>query len=137
MNPLQLLNPSYLFDTQPGELHSMVFFLVFFLVLTVGSFYVDMWIRKHPNRTSIKHLLPHFSQRLRIFGIVGFVFLWVRYENLQLMSMRFLFLLYFIFLVWYVGNAMYKYKTRLPELIEAHHARKKHKKYLPKRKKKK
>ncbi len=136
MNPFKLLSPSYLFDPNPGEFHFMVLFLGFFILLTVGSFYLDAWVRKHPHRTSIKHLLPRMGQTLRIFGIIGFAFLWIRYEQLTLLSMRAFFLLYLLILVWYVGNAIYKYRKRLPEVIEMHENRKKHKKYLPKRKKK-
>lgn len=135
MNPFKLFNPSYLFDPQPGEFHFMLLFLIFFLLLTIGSFYVDAWVRKHPQRRSIKHLMPKMGQTLRVFGILGFVFLWVRYENLMLFSMRFLFLLYLIIIVAYIGNTIYKYRTKLPDVIEAHAHHKKHKKYLPKKKK--
>ena len=82
MNLGKLFSLSYLFDRFPGSsFHYMIPCIVLFLVLIVGSFYLESWIRRHPLRSSLKTTLPHVVGRLRAFGIVGFVLLWIRYAE--------------------------------------------------------
>lgn len=135
MNPTQLFNLDYLFDPTPGDtFYYMVFFIILFLALILGSFYLESWIRKHPLRSALQSTLPHIGFHLRIFGMMGFVFLFVRYENMPYFSMRFLFVLYLLWIAVYVGMSLYRFKTTLPETIEEQHRLKKRAKYLPKKK---
>ncbi|MFA6436361.1 MAG: hypothetical protein WCW30_04480 [Candidatus Gracilibacteria bacterium] len=109
--------------------------LVLFLVLIVGSFYLESWIRRHPLRSSLKLTLPHVGGHLRAFGIVGFVLLWIRYENLPFISMRFLLVLFFLSFLAYVGRCIYRFNVVLPKIIEENKRLNKLKSYLPKKKK--
>ncbi|MDP2624769.1 MAG: hypothetical protein Q8P27_01140, partial [Candidatus Peregrinibacteria bacterium] len=93
-------------------------------------------MRKNSLRTSLKTTFPRLAKNIRNFGLVGFIFLWIRYENLPYLSMRFLFLLYLIWIVAYIGHNVYKFKTKLPEAIDKQHSTKKLKNYLPTKKKK-
>ncbi len=138
MSPLKLLSPSYLFTIQPGsEFKFMVPLIVLFLILTVGSFYIDGWIKKQPHRAAIRELLPKFGSRLRLLGIIGFLLLFARYENIPYFAMRFMLLAFLIGIAAYIGYSLYKYKTHLPELLETRKKKATHHKYLPKSKKKK
>lgn len=136
MNLGKLFSLSYLFDRFPGSsFHYMIPCIVLFLVLIVGSFYLESWIRRHPLRSSLKTTLPHVVGRLRAFGIVGFVLLWIRYENLPFISMRALLLLFFLSFLAYVGMCVYRFKVILPKTIEENKRLNKLKSYLPKKKK--
>ena len=115
----------------------MVPLIVLFLVLAIGSFYVEKWIKKQPHRTAIRNLLPKFGSRLRLFGIFGFLLLFFRYENIPYFAMRFLLLMYLIAIVAFIGYSLYKYHKHLPELLETRQKKHTHHKYLPKSKKKK
>ena len=127
-----------MFELQPGsEFKFMVILIVFFLILAIGSFYLDAWIKKQPHRNAIKKLLPHFPNRLRILGIIGFVLLFFRYENIPYFAMRILLVLLLLGIISYIGYSLYKFKKHLPELLETRKKKKTHHKYLPKSKKKK
>lgn len=131
----KLFSLSYLFQVYPGEFRYMAVLVTLFLILILGSFYLEAWIKKHPQRKSIQHLLPGISARLRLLGLVGFVFLWIRYENLPYLSMRALFLLFLIYTGVVMGRAVYRFKTHLPTTIEKHTKKKTTTSYLPKKKK--
>lgn len=134
MDLSKLLNPKYLFEVYPGEFSFMPFFIGLFVLLFLASLSVDRWMKRHPHHTSLKHLLPGFPEKLRILGVVGLIFLWVRYENLPYFSMRFFFLVFLLYIVWVIGHAIYLYKKRLPQVVAQHHAIKTADKYLPKKK---
>jgi len=135
MNLSKLFNPSYLFNATPGDFKYMALFIAFFLILLVGSFYLESWIKKHPRRQSLTHLLPNIGGRFRMFGLIGFIFLWVRYENLPYFSMRALFLAFLLYIVWVMGRSIYKVRTRFENTLETHTVRKERNKYLPRKKK--
>lgn len=136
MNIFQLFSPSYLFTIQPGSSFKfMVPLIAFFLILAIGSFYLEKWIKKQPHKKAINELLPKLSSRIRLFGILGFVLLFCRYENIPYFAMRFVLLAYLIGILVYVGRSIYKYKKHLPELLEKKEKKEIHNKYLPKNKK--
>lgn len=135
MDLTQLFDLNYLFDPRPGDFRFMAFFVGLFLVIIVGSFYLDMWIRKHPRRTTLTHLLPNIGGRFRLLGIVGFVFLWIRYENLPYLSIRFFFLAFLLYLIWVMGHSVMKMRTRFETTMEIHQERQAQNKYLPRAKK--
>ena len=137
MDISKLFSLSYLFDPRPGTFSYMAFFVGFFLVIIIGSFYLDSWIKKHPKRRSLQHLLPGIAGHLRMLGLVGFIFLWVRYEKLPYLSLRFFFFLFLIYLLWVLGSSIHKYRTKLSDIVEKHTVKKTKSKYLPRQKKKK
>lgn len=136
MSPSKLFSLSYLFDRFPGSAFLyMIPCIILFLVLIVGSFYLESWIRRHPLRPSLKLTLPHVGGRLRAFGIIGFVLLWIRYENLPFLSMRALLLLFFLSFLAYIAMCVYRFNVVLPKKIEENKRLNKLKSYLPKKKK--
>ena len=71
-----------------------------------------------------------------MFGLIGFIFLWIRYENLPYLSMRALLLAFLLYVAWVIGNSIYKVRTRLGETLVVHSKHKERNKYLPRKKKK-
>ena len=136
MNLEKLFNLNYLFDPRPGDFHTMAFFIALFLIVLVGSFYLERWIKRHPKRASLTHLLPNIGGRLRMLGLMGFILLWVRYENLPYFAIRFFFLAFLLYLLWVIGHSIYVVRTRLESTLETHSERKERNKYLPRSKKK-
>lgn len=132
----KLFSLSYLFDPRPGIFSYMAFFVGLFLLILVGSFYLERWIKKHPKRPILIHLLPNIGGRMRMFGLIGFIFLWVRYESLPYFSIRFFFLLFLLYILWVIGHSIYMVRTRFEEKIETHTVKKERNKYLPRSKKK-
>lgn len=138
MNFSKLFSPKYLFEIYPGsEFRYMIPLIVFFLILVVGSIYLEQWIKKNPDRKHIQSLLPGIVGRLRLLGLMGFIFLWVRYENLPYLSMRIFLMAYLIYILWVISQAVYKMKKILPMLIDEGKIKKTEKNYLPQKKKNK
>lgn len=136
MNISKFFDLSYLFELQPGSsFRFMVPLIAFFLILAIGSFYLEKWIKKQPHKKAITELLPKLSSRIRLFGILGFVLLFCRYENIPYFAMRIVLLAYLVGILVYVGRSIYKYKKHLPELLEKKEKKEIHFKYLPKSKK--
>jgi amino acid transporter len=138
MNLFKLFSLSYLFQLQPGsEFKFMVPLIAFFLILALGSFYLEKWINRQPHRKAIKELLPNAASHLRTFGIIGFLLLFFLYENIPYFAMRIVLILFLIGILVYVGRNLYKFKKHLPELLDKKDKKTTHHKYLPKSKKKK
>jgi hypothetical protein len=133
----KLFDLTYLFNPRPGEFQYMAFFVGLFLLVIVGSFYLEKWIKSHPKRQSLTHILPHIGSRFRMLGIIGFIFLWIRYENLPFLSIRFFFLAFLLYFVFVIGDSIHKYKTKLYMVIEVNTGKKERNKYIPRQKKKK
>src|SRR3989339_473825 len=103
MSPTKLFSLNYLFDVYPGSsFYYMLPLIIFFLILILGSFYLEKIIKGLPYRVSLQRVLPHFSGKIRFLGILGFVFLWVRYENLPYLAMRFFLLVYLLYIGWVI-----------------------------------
>lgn len=110
--------------------------IAFFLVLLVGSFYLERWIKKHPKRPTLMHLLPNIGSRLRVLGLIGFLLLWIRYENLPYFSMRFFLLAFLLYILWIMSHSIYVVRTHFEETLEKYSKKKEQNKYLPRAKKK-
>lgn len=137
----KLLDPNYLFEVYPGsDFRYSAFFLVFFGLMIVASFYWRRWRKKHPQRKSLQATLPFFENKLLTMGLVGWLFLGIRYENIPYFSMRFLFGLYLLCVVYVLGYSTYRYKKVLPEKNAEEEKKMERKKYsasIAKRKNKK
>jgi Ca2+/Na+ antiporter len=140
-NLSKLLDPSYLFAVYPGSYFKYsVFFLVFFGLMIAASFYWRAWRKKHPQRKSLQATLPHFENKLLTLGLVGLLFVGIRYENIPYFSMRFIFGLYLLYVLYVLASSTYRYKTVFPQNVAAAHEKMEQKKYkesVAKRKNKK
>lgn len=136
MDLSKLFSLKYLFNPIPGDFSFMALFVGLFLVIIVGSFYLERWIRKHPKRNSISHLLPNIGGRLRVLGLLGFVLLWIRYEQLPYLSIRFFLILFLLYIGWVVGHSIYLVHRKFEATVETHTIKKEQNKYLPRKKKK-
>jgi uncharacterized protein YacL len=134
----KLFDLNYLFDPRPGSaFYFMIAMIVVFLGLIMTSFYLEKWISKHPLKKALKQVLPHTAKHLRGLGILGFVLLFFRYENLPYLSMRALLIALLISIMAYIGYSVHQFRSKLPAIIEQQKKAKKKKTYLPKSKKKK
>lgn len=136
MDITKLFELNYLFEIYPGPFKSIMVFLIFFIVLIAGSFFLERWIKKNTHRDSLRSTLPRFPQKLRTLGIIGLVLLAFRYEAIPYFSIRFFFLVYLLIVLWVIGSAIYRYNKILPNVIQKKHVEKKKKHYLPKKKRK-
>jgi hypothetical protein len=132
----KLFDLNYMFNPYPGDFKFMPLFIGFFLVITIGSFYLEGWIKKNPNRSNIQRIIPGVAKHLRFLGLIGFLFLWARHEHIPYFSMRAALVAFIAYIVWTIGNSIYKYKTQLNQVIELNLRNRKHRSYLPKQKKK-
>jgi len=138
MDLSKLFSLQYLFRVQPGEFHNMTTFIALFLLMIVGSFYVETWMRRNPNNKALKRILGNFPGQLRNLGIIGFLLLWFRYENIPYLAMRAFLLALLIYILWVIGSAIHTYRTKLDEAAAQFKKRvqKAHDPYLPRQKKK-
>lgn len=120
LNPLKLLNPSYLFDPRPG-----ITFLYFWplLVFFVLVFFASFFVKQGP-----------IPSRLREFSVIGLLLTFFRDQNIPYLGMRFWLVLLFLAAIAY-GVYLWREKKRqaaLKPIVEKREDQ--FEKYLPKRK---
>lgn len=126
----KLLDPSYLFAVYPGSYFKYsLFFLIFFSVMIAASFYWRHWSKKHAQRKSIRATLPSFEAKLLTLGLIGLLFVGIRYENIPYFSMRFIFGLYLLYVLYVLANSAYRYKKVFPQKVAAEAEKGQQKKY--------
>lgn len=90
MNPFKLFDPSYLFDSIPGE--TFLYFwplIIFYIIAFAASFKVKELISKRKNPKLAAQYFGGFTMRLREFTIVGAILAFARNENIPYLGMRF------------------------------------------------
>ena len=135
---LQLLSPSYLFDTLPGsEFKYFWVCIVFFLALIVFGQYLRAYIKNSPHKKILKRLYPGVAGKFLTLALFGYLFLFFRYENIPYLAMRFFLVLIIVWALYYIGMIVYKFVKNFPEKVAKKERTETHDKYLPKQKKKK
>ncbi|MFA4814945.1 MAG: hypothetical protein WC924_02090 [Candidatus Gracilibacteria bacterium] len=122
MNPLKLLDLSYLFDVHPGS--TFMYFwplLILFIVLFVSSFKVGP---------------KGIASRMREFSVVGLLLTFLRDQNIPYLGMRIWLVLLFLAAVAY-GIWYWKDLNKKANMKPAVEEQKQADKYLPKKKGKK
>ena len=128
MNPLKLLDPSYLFSFNPGS--DFLYFwplFIFYILVFFSSWYVKKRLPK-----ALKMYI-----RMREFAIFGLILAFLRNENIPFFSMRFWTILLFIIAGLYFYFAWKKYKEDLKTVRVIQKKENSLDKYLPKPKKRK
>lgn len=137
MNPLKLLNPSYLFNPAPSQ--SFLYFwpmLILFALIFFSSWYAKQYIRSLPNPAISWELLKNVPTRIREFALLGLLLTFFRDQDIPWFGMRFWTILLFALM------ALYAYKTRenyikgMEVKLSISHKEQVLDKYLPKPKKK-
>ncbi len=134
-NPLKFFNLNYLVNTNPGSqftFYPQLFFI--FTLCIVLSVYFFIARRKYKDLPPKKDFFRRFSLYFLITGLVGYVLLGMRYENVRLLSSRLLLLISLVALVGWGITLLLEYRRKLPEQIRTHHATLLKQKYLPKKK---
>lgn len=128
MNPLKLLDPSYLFNFNPGS--DFLYFwplFVFYIIAFFSSWYIK---KRIPKATRI-------YLRVREFVIIGLVLTFLRNENIPFFGMRFWTVLLFILAGIYFHFAWKKYQNDIEMVKVIHKKEDTLDKYLPRPKRKK
>lgn len=129
---------SYLFDPYPAALPygspQTMPFLVLSLGLVLASFALSRWRKRTPNVVT-KKLSSAWPTAAAVFGVVGFVLVVARAEDIQYVSMRFLWVLWFVLGGLFAYLQYRLFKARHYEVVKQEHVADPREKYLPKRKK--
>lgn len=116
---------------------AMVALLVFFAVVVLVAVIIKIWqFKKQPDKlTNI--LSDKYFNLLLAMGLIGFIYVWFRYERVYFLSGRFWLVVWLAtFLVWLGFIWRYQYRT-VPELKSKKEQKERFEKYLPKGKNKK
>ncbi len=136
MNPLKLLNPSYLFDPTPSQ--SFLYFwpmMVFFILLFISSWYVKKYIHSLPNAKIASEFLGRVPTRIREFAVAGILLTFFRDQDIPWFGMRFGTVLLFILMFVYGYSVWKKYNEGIAVRVSVSQQKAIVDKYLPKPKK--
>lgn len=127
-----IFSKSYLFDFTPTTKSKLYIpLLILFSVMLLLSAGISL------QRTEFKNFTKRFFIPLLATSILGFIYLFARYESLPYLSSRFfLALILFIFLLWTVIQLVILILT-MPKEIKKSRSEERYQKYLPKNKLKK
>lgn len=129
---------SYLFNIFPPALDYGSVQLMPFLVLSLGlilaSILLSRW-RKKTSNVVTKKLSKTWPTAAFAFGFVGFILVLSRAENIQYISMRFWWVVWFVLGLLFVYLQYRVYKARHYEILPSQSSVDPREKYLPKRKK--
>jgi len=129
MNPLKLLNPSYLFDPTPGYYFMYFWPLVVIFGLTYfGSLFLK---RKYKN---LPEIIP---ERIRQFSLIGLILTFFRDQNIPFLGMRAWLVLFFLLVFVYAVWSRFAFNKSAKEKVKTSHRVEIKDKYLPQPKKKK
>ena len=135
MDPLKLLNPSYLFDTTPNP--QFLYFwplVVLFILIFIGTFALPILLKK-----KLKHpdLLASMPARFREFALLGLMLTFLRDQSIPYVGMRIWIILLFALMIAYLIWMYRKYKKEASVTVIKRVFKETTDKYLPKSKKKK
>lgn len=133
----------YLFNSNPGTAFKYYIpLLILASVLVISSIAFSAYYKKRKKVDfAFKRLFKSLSNRLILFGILLFILIAVRYENIPYFSMRIwlyillLVLLYFVYRYLKVCTVKYP-KERINADTKRQYVKKEENKYLPNKKKK-
>ncbi len=137
MNPLKLLNPSYLFNPSPSQ--SFLYFwpmLILFTLIFFSGWYVKQYIRKLPNPAISWELLKNVPTRIREFALLGLLLTFFRDQDIPWFGMRFWTILLFALMAFYAYKTRENYIKGMAVKLSISHKEQVLDKYLPKPKKK-
>lgn len=128
----------HFFDPTPGsnitELPVLIFIFLASILWGIGY---KTYLKHHKKNKALKIMMKKLPTRLITIGIVGFIYLFARSENLPYLSMPIIVALIMLILVWIVGKAVYQMKKVYPRQMSDGLQRIASQKYLPQRKRKK
>jgi len=137
INFKEWLKLDYWFSEYATEFHLFKPILALFLLLIVVALILHFFIRKRTENRLLKKFLIGFPQGLYIFGGVGLVLVFLRYEAIRYLSTRFMFLsLLLVFIIWFSYH-VFKFKVMFPKVDCEYKKLEEINKYRPTAKKKK
>jgi EamA domain-containing membrane protein RarD len=130
------LKPSlrFLFAVNPGDASygssSMLTLMAICGFLILLSFVVHFWRRRIDNPITRK-LSRSWSSAMFWFGIVGFIFIVCRVEQIQVLAMRFFWVIWWLCLVLYALFQMRQFRSRHYRVLPRETVLDPREKYLP------
>lgn len=128
---------SYIFWPNPGNAGydnpKVIALIVVSFLLIVGSFVISRWRMRLSNQ-SVKKVSRSWSTASVWFGLTALLFTVSRVEQIQFLSMRLLWFIWALVLVWYVVLQVRAVRMRTYEVLPSMKKEDPRTKYLPKRK---
>lgn len=129
----------YLFWPNPGNADysspKAIALIIFCALLVVVSFGISYWRKKSANQ-SLRKVSKSWSSASFWFGVTGLILVVSRVEQIQYVAMRFMWVLWVLFLALFLYVQVRSYRNRYYEVIPNQPTVDPRSKYLPKRKKK-
>lgn len=131
MNFSNFFDLSYLFKLNPGGRFSFYIPLIIFFGILAGLSFATKYYLRYKKDASLKKLFKNVPKRLLQFAVFGFLLLIFRQQNIPLVSMRIVLILFLIGILVFIGKTAYDYWKVYPVLSKKEKARAEQKKYLP------
>ena len=133
----KLFDPNRIFQATPGSFfqyynESIVFFLALFLIAVI----LRVLATKKKNKVQ-KKLMRRFAHLLFSFSVFSFLWLFVRWQSVYILSSRFVYLLILIAHLIWLGFILTYFFLKYKNDLEEYEHRQRIRKYIPRPKRKK
>jgi magnesium-transporting ATPase (P-type) len=135
LNPLQLINPTYLFELRPyTQTANLKYAIFFFALLIIIGIAIKIYKEVRPLEKFQAKLLEKYFYLLTVMGAIGVAMVWLRYERVQILSARFWAIVWLVaVLIWLYPITKYHLKV-VPQAKKQAEEKKLFQKYLPRKK---
>ncbi|PIS05240.1 MAG: hypothetical protein COT81_02140 [Candidatus Buchananbacteria bacterium CG10_big_fil_rev_8_21_14_0_10_42_9] len=130
---LNFFRPKVLFNSSPGFLSgaNLTILLAVFGILFVAGIVVTILIQARKKDHILVKALRRLQANFFTVSLVGFLYAWLAYENVYILSMRFwLVILFLVFAAWFVYG-LYNLIKRVPNYKADRQRQREFEKYLP------
>lgn len=135
----QFVSLNYYFDTTPGvQFKYWLVMLIFAGILAVISILIRAY-RQKTNDKILKKMVKSYPGKFMWFAVIAAFLVWIRLENIVLLSMRFWWVIYFGLFFYSIINSIKVFYREYPRKLKQSLSHRDQNKYVPvpKNKKKK
>ena len=127
----------YYFDTSPGsDFKYWIALLIFAGILLILSTAIKTYRQKIKDKI-LRKMIKSYPSQLFWFAVVAAFLVWIRLENVKLLSMRFFWIIYFALMFYLIVKNIKTFYREYPRKVRQSLSHQEQNKYLPTQKKKK
>jgi len=133
----KFLNLNYWFSGTPTDFYWWKYVAAVFILLLIVGFVARILSKKKKLGRSHRKLMLEIKTPFFIFGIIGLILTFFRYEGVKYLSIRFFFLLLLLSFVAWLAYTIFKIRVMYPRVECEYKGKEDENKYRPTSKKKK
>ncbi|MEI6627138.1 MAG: hypothetical protein WCL61_00945 [bacterium] len=135
INLLKFFTPAYLFELQPSISHNAIIGLsIFFGLFVLAAVVLNIYRKVKKLDNLLGQLFSKYEKMTWLIGLIGLVYIFIRYERAYFLSGRFWIIIILAILGVKLYNILKFQRKTIPSFRKAMEEKKNFDKYLPKRK---